>query len=365
MELTTKKYEIIDLIEVPLDDISPNPLNPRPAFHLSDDDPELLSMAASIATEGLHRPAMIYELVGHYEQKDAPRKFVLLQGERRWRASKLAKVGSLKANLHRVPQDKAEELELLGIEDAHKMPWQQFFEMRHAKALADTYGVSVAHADIVNKTGLSMDQLRTAEKIFSLEPEIQALCAAYEEEVYSQRVSGKRKGSKAGRVRLSGTGVSEFTTTKAALTWDIFCALREHLTIMVKDYDDVELQKRIATWACNGASTDDLSGFNQAIRQAGEHAPTKMLTRVHNLLKNPESSVKASVNALGMSQVQKLNIFLNKLEQLTKDAVTLTRKADQLGHNPGKLNETRLAIVSTVRELERMERAVSDRIAEL
>ena len=54
---TTRQYEILDLIDIPVASIVPNPLNPRPDFHLAESDPELLALG-QIATlpEASHPP---------------------------------------------------------------------------------------------------------------------------------------------------------------------------------------------------------------------------------------------------------------------------------------------------------------------
>ena len=72
---------------VALDDIIPNPLQPRRVF----DDCELSALAESIKTYGLIQPIAIKKLVPlppPMPQTNA--KYEIIAGERRWRASKLA-----------------------------------------------------------------------------------------------------------------------------------------------------------------------------------------------------------------------------------------------------------------------------------
>jgi hypothetical protein len=362
LENPAQKYEIIDYAELPVSHVTHNPRNPRPSFHLEDDDPELAAMADSIKVEGQHRPVLAFELIGHYEYPDKPGFFMLLQGERRWRSCNIAEVENIKTNIIRTPKNLVEELELLGIEEAHKLPWQPFFEMQHAKTLADAYGITVRHANIANKTGLTLDQLRQAEKIFALEPEIQQMLAEYEKEMYLQRIQGKRK--KSGRITGRGVRVNEFTITKAATVYEIFLALRENLTLTVAEFNDLDLQKRIATWAtAYGTSTDDLSLFLQALRQVGTNPPPGMIAKVHNLVQNPDAGVKLMVNTMGNGLLNRLNNLSGRAEKLGKDSRVLSGRAEQFGHDEEILGRIQKQLMVASREIDRLERAVADRIS--
>lgn len=72
------------VVEVPLTQIRPNPFQPRKHF----DEKALSELAASIKTHGLIQPIVVVENVDGY---------VLVAGERRWRASKLAKLKHIRA----------------------------------------------------------------------------------------------------------------------------------------------------------------------------------------------------------------------------------------------------------------------------
>lgn len=72
------------VIEVPLSQIRPNPFQPRKHF----DEKALSELAASIKTHGLIQPIVLVEDVDGY---------ILVAGERRWRASKLAKRKTIRA----------------------------------------------------------------------------------------------------------------------------------------------------------------------------------------------------------------------------------------------------------------------------
>ena len=72
------------VLEIPLKDIRPNPFQPRKTF----DEESLLELAESIKNDGLLQPVVVNEDIDGY---------VLIAGERRLRASKLAKLKTIRA----------------------------------------------------------------------------------------------------------------------------------------------------------------------------------------------------------------------------------------------------------------------------
>ena len=79
------------VVEVLLSQIRPNPYQPRKQF----DEKALSELAASIKTHGLIQPVVLVEDVDGY---------ILVAGERRWRASKLAKLKTIRAVIARLDQ---------------------------------------------------------------------------------------------------------------------------------------------------------------------------------------------------------------------------------------------------------------------
>jgi len=78
---STKKETVL---EISLKDIRPNPYQPRKTF----DDISLAELAESIKKDGLLQPVVVTEDIDGY---------VLIAGERRYRASKLAKLKTIRA----------------------------------------------------------------------------------------------------------------------------------------------------------------------------------------------------------------------------------------------------------------------------
>ena len=72
------------VLEIPIKDIRPNPFQPRKAF----DEEALFELAESIKNDGLLQPVVVTEDIDGY---------VLIAGERRLRAHKLAKIKEIRA----------------------------------------------------------------------------------------------------------------------------------------------------------------------------------------------------------------------------------------------------------------------------
>lgn len=89
-----------DIKEIALTDIKPNPFQPRKTF----DQENLSQLADSIRDHGLIQPIVVMKEEG---------KYVLIAGERRWRASKLAKMKTIKSIVVSVSQEEMREHALI------------------------------------------------------------------------------------------------------------------------------------------------------------------------------------------------------------------------------------------------------------
>ncbi|MDR2151752.1 MAG: ParB/RepB/Spo0J family partition protein [Helicobacteraceae bacterium] len=83
-----------------IDEIQPNPFQPRKRF----DDEALADLGASIKQHGLLQPIVVFEKDG---------KFVLIAGERRLKASKLAGLSTIRAIVADINYSKLRELALI------------------------------------------------------------------------------------------------------------------------------------------------------------------------------------------------------------------------------------------------------------
>jgi ParB family chromosome partitioning protein len=88
------------VLEIPLKDIRPNPFQPRKSF----DETALAELAESIKNDGLLQPVVVTEDIDGY---------VLIAGERRFRASKLAKLKEIRAIVLNSDEQKMRQFALI------------------------------------------------------------------------------------------------------------------------------------------------------------------------------------------------------------------------------------------------------------
>src|SRR5689334_19261533 len=80
-------------LNLPIDDIQPNPLQPRRVFQ----NDRLEELAQSIRANGIIQPLVVRFVDGHYQ---------LVAGERRWRAAKLAEVATVPVVVREIPENR-------------------------------------------------------------------------------------------------------------------------------------------------------------------------------------------------------------------------------------------------------------------
>ena len=106
-------------LEIPLDKIDRNPFQTRSQI----DEEQLAELAASIAANGVVQPVLV--------RPQANGRFQLIAGERRWRASELAKKATIPAILRQVSDEQAMEItivENLQRSDLNAMEQARAFE---------------------------------------------------------------------------------------------------------------------------------------------------------------------------------------------------------------------------------------------
>ena len=87
-------------LQLPIDAIQPNPLQPRRVFQ----DNRLEELAQSIRSNGIIQPLVVRLVDGHY---------MLVAGERRWRAAKLAGAATVPVVVREIPEDRLLEITLI------------------------------------------------------------------------------------------------------------------------------------------------------------------------------------------------------------------------------------------------------------
>jgi ParB family chromosome partitioning protein len=141
-----------------LDQIKPNPLQPRREF----DDAKLKELSDSIRSSGVLQPIVVREKGELYQ---------VIAGERRLRASRLANRRTIPAIVREVPDDELLELALIeNIQRADLNPMEKsraFWELSHR--------YNLTHEQIAERVGSSRSNITNFLRLLDLPEEIQAL----------------------------------------------------------------------------------------------------------------------------------------------------------------------------------------------
>jgi ParB family chromosome partitioning protein len=152
--------------ELPLDRISPNPLQPRRNF-----DPDALEeLVASIREVGLLQPVVVREVAG---DDDGPR-YELVMGERRWRASQSAGTGTIPAIVRETADDDLLRDALL--ENLHRQELNPLEEAAAYAQLLSDFGAT--HEQLADRIGRSRPQITNTLRLLQLPAPVQRRVAA-------------------------------------------------------------------------------------------------------------------------------------------------------------------------------------------
>lgn len=153
------------VLYVPLQAIRPNPRQPRQKM-----DPEALeALAASIREHGILQPLIV-------SRGPEPGTYILVAGERRWRAAQLA-------GLERVPvilreADDRERLEWALIENVQRADLNPLEEAEAYRQLHEEFGLS--HAEIAQRVGKSRVAVTNTLRLLKLSEPVKAALLAGE-----------------------------------------------------------------------------------------------------------------------------------------------------------------------------------------
>jgi len=159
--LRTVETATAGLAEVAVDQIDPNPFQPRRAFSAD----KLKELADSIRASGLVQPVLLRRAEGRYQ---------LIAGERRWRAARQAGLAVIPAVVREIGDRDALELALtenLLREDLNPLEAAQGYA-----ALQQKHGLS--HEEIAEHLGLDRSTVTNTLRLLRLPPEVQQMIAA-------------------------------------------------------------------------------------------------------------------------------------------------------------------------------------------
>jgi len=146
------------LIEVDVNSIRPNPQQPRREFNETD----LAGLAESIGIHGLLHPIVI---------EDHESSWVLVAGERRLRAAKLAGLTRIAAIVRPAAESERHSLELALTENLVRADLSPLEEAMAYSRLADTFGLT--HEAISLRLGRSRPQVTNTIRLLTLSAPIQ------------------------------------------------------------------------------------------------------------------------------------------------------------------------------------------------
>lgn len=147
------------LEEIPVDQIAPNPAQPRRHF----DEEGLTSLAASIRQLGLLQPVVV--------RRTEAAGFELVMGERRWRAARRAGLRDVPAIV--VETDDRGALERAIVENIHRQDLNPLEEAAAYKQLLEEAGLT--HEQLAERVGLSRPAVSNSLRLLDLPEDVQRM----------------------------------------------------------------------------------------------------------------------------------------------------------------------------------------------
>ncbi len=147
------------VVMVPIDNISPNPHQPRKQFNSEG----LEDLASSIREHGIIQPLILISA-------DKPNFYTLIAGERRLRAAKIAGLREVPAIVRSATEQ--EQLEFAIIENVQREDLNPLERARAYQNLVD--GFSLTHEEIARRVGKSRVSVTNTLRLLNLPPLAQA-----------------------------------------------------------------------------------------------------------------------------------------------------------------------------------------------
>jgi ParB family chromosome partitioning protein len=148
------------LAEIPVDCLHPNPQQPRHHF----DDAALAELASSIRRHGVLQPLLVSE--------DGPNRYLLITGERRWRAARIAGLRTVPAVIRERVED-AQQLELALVENLQRRDLTPLEEARAFDHLRTSLGLS--QQEIADRVGMDRSTVANSLRLLKLPVDVQEL----------------------------------------------------------------------------------------------------------------------------------------------------------------------------------------------
>jgi ParB family chromosome partitioning protein len=145
------------LRSLPVAELRPNRFQPRAFF----DEEGLLELAESIKSQGIVQPLVV---------TPADKGYLIIAGERRWRAAQRAGLTEVPAVVREVAGDQ-QLLELALVENLQRADLNAIEEADAYRSLGKSFGLS--HEEIGRRVGKSRSTVTNALRLLRLPPEVQ------------------------------------------------------------------------------------------------------------------------------------------------------------------------------------------------
>ena len=149
-----------ELVEIPLEELRPNPYQPRKVF----DEEALQDLADSIKEHGVFQPIIIKKSIKGYE---------IIAGERRYRASKIAGLTKIPAIIRNFTDEQMMEIALL--ENLQRENLNAIEEAIAYKKMIQNLGIT--QEELAKKVGKSRSHVTNIIGLLRLPQEVQQLVA--------------------------------------------------------------------------------------------------------------------------------------------------------------------------------------------
>jgi ParB family chromosome partitioning protein len=159
-----------EFAEVDIDSIRPNPKQPRTVF----DEDEMAELVHSIREIGVLQPIVVRRIPKDQVDAADGKKYELIMGERRWRASQTAELGVIPAIIKDTSDDDLLRDALL--ENLHRSQLNPLEEAAAYQQLLDDFGCS--HEELATRIGRSRPQISNTLRLLKLPPLVQRRVAA-------------------------------------------------------------------------------------------------------------------------------------------------------------------------------------------
>ncbi|MEO7746420.1 MAG: ParB/RepB/Spo0J family partition protein [Actinomycetota bacterium] len=155
--------------EIPVEQIAPNPRQPRQVF----DEDDLAELAHSVREIGVLQPVVVRAVPGG-DGADDEQRYELIMGERRWRASQLAGLATVPAIVRETADDDLLRDALL--ENLHRSQLNALEEGAAYAQLLEDFGCT--HEQLAARIGRSRPQISNTIRLLRLPPLVQRRVAA-------------------------------------------------------------------------------------------------------------------------------------------------------------------------------------------